>query len=119
MEKMNIREVALSVSSMSALMTDRTKKPMEEYLNQTATVSAVDFSNDSSGQPFIIFTTVEYPECFTYGGTVLTDLVTKIINAMGCTKDEFNIQLAQEPLKLRFFRKVSKNNMRYTAVEVV
>lgn len=79
------------------------------------TITNVIIGTGNNGD-YVAFTTQEEPDLFSFGGTVFFNIVKEISQELGGI-DVFNDELKSEPSKVKFVRKVNKNNKPYYDVE--
>lgn len=87
---------------------------MEKY-PEGVTITSVILGTGNNGD-YVAFTTQEEPNMFSFGGTVFFNIVKEIAQELGGI-DVFNDELKSEPSKVKFIRKVNKNNKPYYDVE--
>lgn len=87
---MDIREIANQAVTMpkSELTEGREKKPCDEMLGTPITILDYDIvvnesTTTETPKVFSIFVTEQYPEHYTYGGKILTDMFMHMTNVYG------------------------------------
>lgn len=113
---MSIIDRIRELTRVSPLMENREKLDLKDFKNTVVHVNAVDFSESSDGK-FVIMAFEEYPDKFSFGGQVATDLFICALDGYD-SLEQMNKELAEMPLPLRFYDRVSKSGRTYTAVAV-
>lgn len=115
----SLRERAQEILKGSPVMQGREKMQMADLINQTCHISMMDMLNDEKGEPFVVFTTTEYPDMYTFGGLITTDLFIKLLPDEDEAIEAINRELEADPLEVKFTQRLSKDKKRYTVIEVV
>lgn len=113
---MTLIDRARELTRVSLLMQDREKLELKDFKNAVVHVNAVDIVESGNGV-YVIMTFEEYPDKFSFGGQVVTDLFTRALEAYD-NLEQMNKELAAMPLPLFFYDRVSKSGRTYTAVTV-
>lgn len=117
---MNIRDLAKELTTMSTLMVDKEKLPLEEISDGETAVSIekVDIF-EMDGQDVVVFTTKEYPDKFSFGGLVLLNLVSDLCEKTNMSIKQLNEELEKEPLEVIFSRDKTKKGRDITRIKVI
>lgn len=115
----SLRERAQEILKGSPVMQGREKMQMADLINQSCHISMIDMLNDENGEPFVVFTTTEHPDMYTFGGLITTDLFVKLMPDEDNGIDILNKELEADPLEVKFSQRLSKDKKRYTVIEVV
>lgn len=113
---MTIIDRVRELTRISPLMQNREKLELKDFKNTVVHVNAIDIAESGDGV-YVIMTFVEYPDRFSFGGQVATDLFTRTLEGFE-SLDMMNKELAKDPLPLLFYDRVSKSGRTYTAVMV-
>lgn len=117
---MTFKEFAQKKTTISALMAGREKLETSKLNGKEITIVDFNIVTDSNGQPYTVYVTAEYPDCFCYGGKVLTDIFLDHVSMTGSEENSRAELLQEGGLKVRLSsKKCKKGNNTYTAVEVL
>lgn len=117
---MTFKEFAQRKTTISSLMAGREKLETSKLNGKDITILYFDIVSDSNGQPYTVYVTKEYPECFCYGGKVITDIFTGYVESVGSEEIAQEQLQAEGGLKVRLSsKKCKRGNNTYTAVEVL
>lgn len=122
---MKLKDMAKQVKMISVLTENRDKMPTKDVIGQPISVNAIDIVNDGR-HDYLVFTCVEYPDNFMFGGTVITEMFTNMVNKFFAGDiTGFNEELQKDPLKIKLVEVRSKNvnasglHNTYTNVEIL
>lgn len=124
MSKFNLRNAAKEVTTFSELMANRQKIDTADLVGKELTIRDFDMVNDNKGKPFIIYIVDEYENSFAFGGQVLTNMFTELIQQYGLEDVRKEVQENGLKVKLSTAQSKSKNAENgmynsYTKVEVL
>lgn len=110
--KKSLRERAREFSVQLPFMDGREKGETKELLGQVSTITEYGFLPNENGEPYVAFIVKERPSKFYFGGSVLTDRMTKL-------EDEgYHDVIVEEGLPILMTEaKSKKSNRQYTNVE--
>lgn len=115
-------EIARKETTLSPLMAGKARfstKDMRERYAEGVTVTAFDIV-ENGGSPYAVFLIAEEPDCFVFGGEVMTKICIQWV-----THFDGDIQAANDAMKesggvrLKFGSKTTKSNRTVTTVEVI
>ncbi len=109
--KKSLRDRAREFSVQLPLMENREKGETSELLGTVNTINDYGFLPNEDGEAYAVFTVKERTSKFYFGGTVLTDRLTRL-EAEGYHED-----IVAEGLPILMTEKKSKNKRSYTNVE--
>lgn len=119
----SLKDFVKEQTTLSKLMEGKTKKPLKEICNEEITLNNFDILSDNYGKAYTVCTFDEYPDNFVFGGSVITDILCKLVAKFG---DKTAHEMVQnEKLRMKFTVRTSArmgDNGRpnqYTAVEVL
>ena len=117
---MTFREFAQRKTTISPLMAGREKLETSKLNGKEITITDFTIAADSDGNPYTVYITAEYPDCFCYGGKILTEIFTDYISAIGDEEKVRQFLHEEGGLKVRLTsKKCKKGNNTYTAVVVL
>lgn len=109
--KKSLRERAREFSVQLPLMEGREKGDTSELLGQVSTINEYGFLPNENGEAYAVFTVKERPTKFYFGGTVLTDRLSRL------EAEGYHEAIVEEGLPILMTEKKSKNKRSYTNVE--
>lgn len=107
-----MERVAKITESGSPIMSGREKIDVHDVLDMNLTVDEYDFLEGSDGK-YVVITTVEYPNNFIYGSSVVTQAFLELEEAF--TVDEINL-LLQRGITFKLTELTSKNKRKYIKI---
>lgn len=109
--KKSLRDRAREFSVQLPLMEGREKGDTAELLGQVSTISDFGFLPNENGEAYAVFVVRERSGKFYFGGTVLTDRLTRL------EQEGYHDAIVEEGLPMLMTEKKSKNKRSYTNVE--
>lgn len=106
----SLKERAREFTTLLPFMEGREKGETKELIGTVNTITEYGFLNNDDGV-YAVFIVKERPSKFYFGGSVLTDQLTKL------TEEGYFEEILTEGLPMLMTEKKSKNNRAYTAVE--
>lgn len=107
----SLRERAKEFDARLPFMEGREKGDTQELLGQVSTINEYGFLPNEAGEAYAVFTVKERSGKFYFGGTVITDRLTKL------EQEGYHETIVAEGLPVRMSNKKSKNGR--TFVDVV
>lgn len=109
--------------TLSELMEGKTKIETEEILGKSLTMKNFDLVSQSNGEIYSVIVFTEFPDKFYFGGTVLTDLCTGLIEEFGATasqqlEEDGGIKMILEEVKAKTKDEQGRYN-HYVKVNIV
>lgn len=109
--KKSLRDRAREFSVQLPLMEGREKGDTNELIGTVNTINEFGFLPNENGEAYAVFTVKERPGKFYFGGTVLTDRLTRL------EAEGYHEAIVDEGLPMLMTEKKSKNKRSYTNVE--
>lgn len=100
-------DLAREYKILSPLMEERTKLEMGAIYDKPLTLIDYDIVRKSTGEFYSVLVTEEHPDCFIFGGSVISDMLAKITASAGGL-DEARALLAESPMAFKIVEKRSK-----------
>ena len=115
--------IAKEATSLSPIMRGKTKKDTDELLNEEITITGFDFltMTDKSGESkeFVVCVYEEDPECFFFGGTVLTKIAKAWVADYESPEEASEALAADGGCVIKMTSGKTKNGNRITNVEII
>lgn len=115
-------EIARKETTLSPLMSGKVKisvKNIREKYTDGVTVTAFDIVENGEN-PYAVFTIAEEPDCFAFGGEVITKICIQWAAHFEGDVEKANDALEQAGgVRLKFGVKTTKSNRTVTTVEVI
>lgn len=116
-------QIAKEATLLSPIMQGRTKKDVDELLGEEITITGVDFltMTDKSGESkeFVVCTYEEEPECFFFGGTVLTKIAKAWVADYASPEECSEALAAEGGCVVKMTQGKTKNGNKITNVEII
>lgn len=117
----SVKDLAISVTSLSEVMQGKDKMSVEEIISKYpdgVTIVAFDIVENGQGEQYSVYNIAENSNIFCNGGTVLNKVFNKMIDAFGDI-DNANAELTKEPLKVKLEKAKTKTGNNFTKVIVL
>lgn len=115
-----LNELAKKASGVSAITEGKTKLSTEEVIKRypnEVTIKAVDMFGTGDDR-YAVINIAEDDKVYFFGGKAITGMVDEWITTCG-TIDVVNMQLSDEPVKIRLTKGKTKNGRDFTSFEVI
>lgn len=115
-----LNELAKKASGVSAITEGKTKLSTEEVIKRYpngVTIKAVDMFGTGDDR-YAVVNIAEDDKVYFFGGKAINGMVDEWITACG-TIDAVNMQLSDEPVKIRLTKGKTKNGRDFTSFEVI
>lgn len=107
----SLRERAKEFDILLPFMEGREKGDTDELLGTVNTITDYGFLPNEDGEVYAAFTIKERPNKFYFGGTVITDRLSKL------EEEGYHEAIVEEGLPVLMTTKKSKKNRNFTSVE--
>lgn len=116
----NLKESLQKIVSGSELVVGREKLMLDDILDTELHICDFEISDMGAeeGQVYVILNFTEYPEHYTNGGKVLTDLFVKLME--NASYDDVRAAVSKEPIACKFTKVKTKDKQKtYTNIEIL
>lgn len=115
--------IAKEATSLSEIMKGKTKKDVDELIGEEITITGFDFltATDKSGEAkeYVVCTYEEEPDCFFFGGTVLTKIAKAWVADFGSPEEASEALAAEGGCTIKMSMGKTKNGNRIVNVDII